>query len=461
MLPAMIVDLLSNNSDWVFFALSFCITGFIGTALYLASRQGRQNLSTRQAMVLTTLTWFFLTVFGALPFYLSGITPHYVDAFFETMSGLTTTGATILTNLDNMPPGILFWRSTLQWLGGLGIIVMAVAVLPMLQIGGMQVFKAEAFDTPDKILPRARQISSSLIGVFCFFTLLCALAFMAAGMGPADAINHAMTTVSTGGFSTRDASIGGFNSATIDWVCILFMVIGSLPFLGYVKMLQGQREAIIRDSQVRAFIGLLLFLAPIGILISHNVADNNTDVLARTVFFNIVSVITGTGFGAGDFGSWGSADAAFFFGLMFIGGCAGSTSCGIKIFRFQLIFAEIFRHSKAVFYPNGIFILRYNGRKINDATVRSVISFFILYFISFTAIAIALRLVGLDFVTAISGAATSISNVGPGLGPIIGPAGNFSSLNDAAKWILSFGMLLGRLELFAILVLLMPRFWMD
>lgn len=461
MLPSMIVDLLSNNPDWVFFALSFCITGFVGTALFLATRQGRQSLSTRQAMVLTTLSWVFLTIFGALPFYLSGTTPDYVDAFFEAMSGLTTTGATILTDLDNAPPGILFWRSTLQWLGGLGIIVMAVAVLPMLQIGGMQVFRAEAFDTAEKILPRATQISSSLIGVFSFFTALCAAAYMVSGLSAADSINHAMTTVATGGFSTRDASFGAFDNPAAEWVGIIFMLVGSLPFLAYIQFVQGKRHSLVMDSQVRAFFGFLAFLIIVAVMISRFADASLGNIEVRTVVFNTVSILTGTGYASTDYNAWGASAIAFFFCIMFIGGCAGSTSCGIKIFRFQLLFREIKRHTQEVFYPNGVFVLRYNGRKLDRSVARSVISFFILYIISFAVLAVLLRLTGLDFVTAISGAGSAISNVGPGLGPIIGPAGNYAEINEAAKWLLSFGMLLGRLELFAILVVLLPQFWLD
>lgn len=461
MLPAMVVDMIAQNDDWRSFAISFAIGLFIGSALFLSTRRGRQSLSTRQAMVLTTLSWLALSLIGALPFYISGITETYTDAFFETMSGITTTGATVLTDLDNAPPGLLFWRSTLQWLGGLGIIVMAVAVLPMLQIGGMQVFRAEAFDTAEKILPRATQISSSLIGVFSLFTVICALAYVVAGLSPFEAINHAMTTVATGGFSTRDASISAFENGYVEWVGIVFMLVGSLPFLAYIQFLQGKRNSLVIDSQIRAFFWLIITLAVIVIMISQATALDEATTPARTALFNMISIVTGTGYASADYGSWGTSSVAFFFIIMFIGGCAGSTSCGIKIFRFQLLFREVKRHANEVLYPNGVFVLRYNGRKLDRAIAQSVISFFILYIISFLSLALMLRLTGLDFLTALSGAGTAISNVGPGLGEIIGPTGNYASLSDAAKWILCFGMLLGRLEIFAILTLLLPQFWRN
>lgn len=461
MLPAMIVDMIAQNDDWRSFAVSFSIGFFVGGALYLSTRRGRQSLSTRQAMVLTTISWVAISIVGALPFYISGVTETFTDAFFETMSGITTTGSTILTDLDNAPPGLLFWRSTLQWLGGLGIIVMAVAVLPMLQIGGMQVFRAESFDTAEKILPRATQISSSLIGIFSLFTAICAVAYIAAGLSPFEAINHAMTTVATGGFSTRDASIAAFDSGYVEWVGIVFMLAGSLPFLAYIQLLQGKKNSIILDSQVRAFFWLVLALAGISIFISQTTGFTDVSIPSRTAVFNMISIVTGTGYASADYGSWGASAVAFFFAIMFIGGCAGSTSCGIKIFRFQLLFREVQRHIREVLYPNGVFVLRYNGRKMDRSIAQSVISFFILYIISFLVLALALRLTGLDFLTSVSGAGSAISNVGPGLGEIIGPTGNYATLSDAAKWILCFGMLLGRLELFAILTLLLPQFWRN
>lgn len=456
--PAL-VDLVADNDDWIVFFSCGLVTLLSGLTLFAANRGSPPGLSTRQALLMTVAVWLFLVFFGALPFLWSGVVPSFTDAVFESMSGLTTTGATIIVGLDEAPPGILFWRGLLQWLGGLGIIVMAVAVLPMLQIGGMQVFRAEAFDTPEKILPRATQISGSMTLVFVVLTAICAMAYLLAGMALDDAVIHAMTTVATGGFSTKDASIAHFDSAAIDMIAIVFMILGSIPFLLYVQTLQGRARPLLTDSQVRAFLATLV----VATLIAWGLARLGGDYVnleaLRHAAFNVVSITTGTGYASADYGAWGPHAVAFFFMIMFIGGCAGSTSCGIKIFRFQVLFAELKYHLKQTLYPNGVFVKKYNGRPLDERVTDAVMSFFFLYISVFVGLAIALRLVGVDFVTAISGAGSAISNVGPGLGEIIGPAGNYKALNDPAKWLLTAGMLLGRLELFTVLVLFMPRFW--
>lgn len=458
LLPA-IVDLAAGNRDWIVFAASSMLTTLIGLSLFAATRGVPKGLSTRQALLMTVVSWVALVAFGALPFIWSGVVPSYTDAFFESMSGLTTTGATVIGDLDSSPPGILFWRGLLQWLGGLGIIVMAIAVLPMLQIGGMQLFKAEAFDTAEKILPRATQISSSITLVFIGFTGLCCILFLSAGMPIDDAVIHAMTTVATGGFSTKNESIGYYNSAAIDWITTVFMILGSIPFILYVQMLQGRLRPIFFDSQVRVFIGLLL----IATLIAWYIAQSGEHHVGldglRFAAFNVVSITTGTGYATTDYGLWGPHAISFFFVIMFIGGCAGSTSCGIKIFRFQVLFQAIRQHISQVMYPHGIFRPKFNGRPIDYRVIASVMTFMFLYVVSFGAIAMALIVIGLDTTTALSGAGSAISNVGPGLGTIIGPAGNYAPLPDAAKWVLAAGMLLGRLELFTIMVLFLPRFW--
>lgn len=461
MLVPALVDAVAGNPDWQVFAGSSAATTLVGISFFAATRGMSRTLSTRQAMLMTVVVWLALVTAGALPFRWSGITPTFTDAFFESMSGLTTTGATVITGLDHAPPGILLWRGMLQWLGGLGIIVMAVAVLPMLQIGGMQVFKAEAFETPEKILPRATQISGSMTLVFVAFTALCAVAYLVAGMRPDDALIHAMTTVATGGFSTRDASLGFYQDPAIEWIAILFMIVGSIPFLLYVQVLQGRPIALWRDQQVRTFLGVLAFLIVIGwVVADHSEAGfiRESDSF-RAAVFNTVSVMTGTGYASADYGLWGAQSIAFFFFIMFIGGCAGSTSCGIKIFRFQVLYAEVRERLAKVLYPNGVFVKRFNGRPLDARVPLAVTTFIFLYLAAFAVLSIALRLTGLDLITAISGAGSAISNVGPGLGPYIGPAGTYQPLPDSAKWLLSLGMLLGRLELFTVLVLFLPRFW--
>ena len=458
LLPAL-VDLAASNDDWIIFVSAAMVTMLFGLGLFVASRGAPKGLSTRQAMLMTVFSWVMLVTFGALPFLWSGIVPSYTDAFFESMSGLTTTGATVITGLDTTPPGLLFWRGLLQWLGGLGIIVMAIAVLPMLQIGGMQLFKAEAFDTAEKILPRATQISTSITLVFIAMTGICAVAYMSVGMAADDAVIHAMTTVATGGFSTKDASIGYFNNPAVEWIAVVFMVLGSIPFILYVQMLQGRFRPFLVDDQVKGFLGFLAGAVIAGWMMAH-FSENHIGIEGlRHSAFNVVSIVTGTGYSSTDYGLWGPHAVAFFFIIMFVGGCAGSTSCGIKIFRFQVLFEAIRQHISQVMYPNGVFRARFNGKPIEQRVIASVMSFFFLFMASFILLAILLRLSGLDTTTALSGAGTALSNVGPGLGEIIGPSGNFKSLSDVQKWLLAGGMLIGRLELFTVLVLFLPRFW--
>ncbi len=460
MIPAL-VDLIDGNDDWQAFVSAGALSLLIGLGFFGSARGIPKGMSTRQAFVMTVTAWVALSGFGALPIYWSGIVPSYTDAFFESISGLTTTGATVITGLDTAPIGILFWRGLLEWLGGLGIIVMAVAVLPMLQIGGMQIFKVEAFETPDKILPRATQISSSITLVFIAITGICAASYMLAGMAALDAVIHAMTTVATGGFSTKDGSIGYFDSISIELTAIAFMIIGSIPFLLYVQAVQGRVMPLWRDSQVRVFLSLLLVLVLIAWGIEQaNAVRGGGDAL-RHALFNVTSIMTGTGYASTDYGLWGPGAVAFFFVIMFIGGCAGSTSCGIKIFRFQVLFQDMRQHVNKIVYPNGVFVKKFNGRRLPDRVSSAVLSFFFLYLVIFALTAVALSLTGLDMLTALSGAGSAISNVGPGLGDVIGPASTYKGLNDAAKWILSAAMLVGRLELFTVLVLFVPSFWRD
>ncbi len=458
LLPAL-VDFAFDHEDWKVFAVASLVTVSTGLFLFLSNRGHGGSLTTRQAFIMTVMVWLVLSTFGALPLYWSGVTGTFTNAFFESMSGITTTGATVLTGLDDMPPGILLWRGVLQWLGGLGIIVMAVAVLPMLQIGGMQLFKAEAFDTPEKILPRARQISGFLTLIFLNLTALCMLAYLLAGMNLLDASVHAMTTVATGGFSTHDLSIGWFDSAAIDTIAAIFMIIGSLPFLLYVQAMQGSVGPLWKDSQVRVFLAMLAVFILTAWAIQHmNDVRSGFEGL-RYAFINVTSVMTGAGYSTTGYDTWSPAAFTLFFFITFIGGCAGSTSCGMKIFRVQVLAQTVRQHIASILYPHGVFIAKFNGRRITDDVTSAVMSFFFLYMATYAVSAIALSLAGLDNLTALSGAATAIANVGPGLGPIIGPTGNFGSLNDAAKWILAITMLVGRLELFTVLVMLSRRFW--
>jgi trk system potassium uptake protein len=399
-----------------------------------------------------------IVIFGALPFQFSELELSAVDAFFEAMSGVTTTGATVIVGLDFAPPGILLWRAILQWLGGIGIIVMAVAVLPMLQVGGMQMFRIEAFDT-DKVLPRAAQIAGGIAIVYVLLTCVGVLVLWSVGMSGFDAVAHAMTSIATGGFSTYDASVGHFDNAAIDWAMSVIMVLGSVPFVLYLRVVRGDLRPVFGDTQVRWFLSILaVSIALVALWLYYGDVMGPLDAL-RYSTFNVISVMTGSGFATADYGRWGNFVVAIMFVLMFIGGCAGSTTCGIKIFRIQVLYATAEAQIHRLMQPNGVFFPYYNRKPISESVASSVMSFFFLFVACFALLAVALGLTGLDFITALSGAASAIANVGPGLGDVIGPAGNYATLPDSAKLLLSLGMLLGRLELLTVLILLAPAFW--
>jgi len=459
-LPAA-VDAAVANPDWQVFTISSGSTLFLGVTLILMNRAEAGNLNVRQAFILTTSSWVLMPAFAALPLVFADLQLSYTDAFFEAMSGLTTTGSTVMVGLDNAPPGILLWRSLLQWLGGIGIIVMAVSILPMLRIGGMQLFRMEFAERMEKALPRAAQIGAAIALIYLGLTMICAALYWLAGMTGFSALNHAMTTVATGGFSTHDTSIGHYENTWIDIIAIAFMILGSLPFLLYLQMLRGQPLAFYRDTQVRWFFGLLLAFVVMMVIGLKTTAGWNLGTAALHGTFNVVSIMTGTGYATDDFGVWGSFAFPIFFFIMFIGGCAGSTTCGIKVFRFAVLCETARVQLRRLLMPHGVFIANYNKRPIPEGVSESVMSFFFLFVTSFALLAVALGMLGLDFVTAASGAATAIANVGPGLGATIGPAGNFSTLPEAAKWLLSLGMLIGRLELFTVLILITPSFWRN
>ena len=454
-----VADAAVGNKDWQVFTLGSAFTLLIGVMLLLTARSQSRALNLRQAFVLTTLSWMIIPAFGALPLVFADLQLSYTDAFFEAMSGITTTGSTILTGLDYAPPGILLWRALLQWLGGIGIVAMAVAILPMLQVGGMQLFRMESSDSSDKVLPRATQLIAFIGFIYLGMTMLCALLYWSFGMTGFDAVTHAMTTIATGGFSTHDESLGYFKSGAIDAIASVFMLLGSLPFVLYLRGLRGNPGALWRDSQVRWFLAIVLLTVLVMSAYLHFSRFIGVGESIQRASFNVISVITGTGYATADFNLWGTFAVGLLFFLMFVGGCAGSTTCGVKVFRLQVLYATALSQIRRLLEPHGVFIAYYNGKPIPDSVGDSVMSFFFLYVLCFAALAIGLSFIGLDFLTAASGAATAISNVGPGLGTTIGPAGNFATLPDSAKWLLSAGMLLGRLELFTVLVMLAPSFW--
>jgi trk system potassium uptake protein TrkH len=375
------------------------------------------------------------------------------------MSGITTTGSTIISNLNEMPKSILLWRAILQWLGGIGIIIMAITLMPIMNVGGMQLFKISNNDSSEKILPKSKEIALRLIYIYTALTLLCGLTYKIFGMNYFDSLTHSMTTIATGGFSNYNESIGFFNSVSIEISAMIFIILGSLPFIAYIKFISGNKKILFDDAQIRSFFKIIIF--SVAILTIYLAISNSAELNLRSIFFNIISILTGTGYVNAEFDTWGSFTLILFLGLMFIGGCAGSTTCGVKIFRIQILYLFISNQLKKIIYPKGVFVLKYDQNPIDNKFISSVISFIYMYLVIFFVLTALLSLTGLDFVTSISGAATSISNVGPGLGSIIGPNGDFSSLPNISKWILTLGMILGRLELFAILVLFLPSFWRN
>ena len=458
LVPAML-DARVGHPDWQVFMAAAFVTGFVGAALSITCWGSGEYLNLRQAFILTTSVWVVTPAFGALPFVFSELNLSYTDAFFEAMSGITTTGSTVISGLESAPPGILIWRALLQWMGGIGIIVTAVAILPLLQVGGMQLFRMESSDASEKVLPRTAQIAGAISIIYLALSLLCAIVYWAAGMPPFEAAAHAMTTIATGGFSTSDLSMGSYDSALIDFTAMTFMIIGSLPFLLYFQVVRGRPLALWRDSQVRWFFAILA--AAIGCMTLYQISGNDLPLAQSLRFtaFNVTSIMTGTGYVTDDYGQWGGFAVVLFFFVMFIGGCAGSTSCGIKIFRFQVLYAAAHSQISRLSQPHGVFVANFNRRPIPDSVMDSVMSFFFLFALSFAVMAVLLSLMGLDFLTAVSGAATAISNVGPGLGDVIGPSGTFAPLPDMAKWLLAAGMLLGRLELLTVMVLFTRTFW--
>ena len=460
MLLPMLVDIAEGRGEWHVFLQSATLTMFSGGLIALACANGvRAGLSIQQTFLLTTGVWVALPIFGALPFVLGATEARFVDAFFEAMSGLTTTGSTVFTELQDLPRGLLLWRGLLQWLGGIGIIVVAMVFLPELRVGGMQIFRSEGFDTMGKILPRATEISASISSIYVGLTLACAVGYLLSGMSVFDATVHSMTTVATGGFANYDSSFGRFGAAT-EYVAVLFMVLAALPFVRYVQMTNNYRVApLFRDSQIRTF--LLTALAFVLLLLAWRivVTGAQSEEVLRKTLFNVVSIMTGTGYASQDYGLWGPFAVSIFFFIGLIGGCAGSTACSIKIFRYQLLFASIRVQLRKIRSPHGVFVPRYGGRPVGPEVLNSVISFFAFFIVTLGVLSVALGMTGLDLITSVSGAAAALANIGPGLGREIGPSGNFAGLNDTAKWMLSLAMLLGRLELLAVYAIFTVNFW--
>ena len=458
MLVPIIVQFIYGQIDSSFFGAAI-VTIIFGTLFFLSNLDHEKKLNLQQAFLLTALAWLSIAIFGSLPFIFSNLEFSVTNAFFESMSGITTTGSTIISNIETTPKAILIWRAMLQWLGGIGIILMAITLMPIMNIGGMQLLKISGNDTSEKILPKSKQISLRLIIIYLVLTFSCALFYKISGMNYFDSLSHAMTTISTGGFSNYDQSIGYFNNPKIETVSIIFILLGSIPFISYIKFISGNKKIIFKDEQIKLFFKMIIISVFILFVYLAIVNQNIFEISIRSIIFNVVSILTGTGYVTKEFDQWGNFPLIFFLILMFIGGCAGSTTCGIKIFRVHILYYFVKNQLLKVIYPRAIINLRYNNSNVDDKLIASIVSFVYLYILIFFVLASLLTLTGLDFTTSISGAASSLSNVGPGLGNEIGPNSNYSNLPEQSKWLLSLGMIMGRLEIFAILIVFLPSFW--
>ena len=459
MLVPAIADYAENNPDWQGFCRAAALTFFTGTTLMLMTRTDRPVMNIRQAFVMTVLAWLLLPAMAALPFTFADLDMDYTNAYFEAMSGLTTTGATVMTNLQQMPPGILLWRSILQGLGGIGILVMAVALLPILRVGGMQLFRMEFSERLEKGLPRAAEVGFGITMIYGALILTCAILYWLGGMSAFDAANHAMTTLSNGGFSTRDESFGAYDSWIIDVTAVVFMTAGALPFVLYLRAVNQDIRALLTDSQVHwflMFLGGAIFILTAYLVLKHEMGSL---AILRETIFSAGSIMTGTGFVITDYQLWGTFPQILFFILMFVGGCAGSASCGLKIFRFQVLFQAVRIQLNKLVKPHGVFIPQYNRRALPETVMEAVVVYFFVFMVIYAIITAVLAMLGLDFLTAASAAVSMLSCVGPGLGDIIGPSGNYAPLSAPVKWVLAMAMLLGRLELMTVLAVLTPAFW--
>ena len=457
----LIIEIIYQTESWQLYAVPILLYLIVGGSMVITNRNVELKISTKEAFIITSLSWILLSILCAVPFIYTQSDLSVVDSIFESMSGITTTGATIITNLDELPKGILIWRALLQWLGGIGIIVIALVILPFLRIGGMQLFHLEGDDPYEKFLPKISSVVSKIIIVYLTLTFLLALLYYTYGMNLFDAIAHSFTTISTGGFSTHNESFAYFKSNAILNIAIIFMIIGSIPFLLLAQTTLTNILNIIKDHQVRLFLIILIISITIIYFFAKNYIDGNLLHKLSTISFNTISIISGTGYVSDNFENWGNYASVLFLFLMFIGGCAGSTTGGLKVFRFQILFKYIILHLKKMLQPHMVISAKFNGKTVPESTFESVMTLFFIYIITFVISALLLSFSGIDFLTCISAAASAISNVGPGLGDIIGPEGNYSTLNNYSKFVLIVTMFLGRLEMLTIFILFLPSFWKN
>ena len=454
------VDLYYGNRDWQVFAFSSLFTGGLGLAVALATQGRPPAISVRFGFLVVNLLWLTTCLVGTVPFMASSLEMGIADAFFESVSGLTTTGGTVISGLDGLPPGILMWRSLLQWMGGLGVIAFGIFVLPLLNIGSLSYFNIESSSTDERPFARFSTYAVSLLVIYSALTAACTILYAAAGMTGFDAINHAMTTVSTGGYSTRDASMGHFAAnLPVLWISIVFMFIGALPFTILILFIARGRLDALSDPQIRVFGAYLAaFVVAVAIYLRLTSDTPFFEALTHSAF-NFTSLITTTGYASSDYSQWGPFVVACAFVATFLGGCSGSTTGAIKAYRFLILFELLANGLRKLVYPNTVLTVRYGDRPVDDDTQRAVVLFIAAFFIVWAIFTVLLAATGLDFVTSITASLSNLTNVGPALGDVVGPAGNFSALPDTAKLILAFAMLLGRLEILAVLVIFTPVFW--
>ncbi|MFD2236248.1 TrkH family potassium uptake protein [Aureimonas populi] len=460
LLPAL-VDHADHNDDWVVFIGSSALVAAVCALVAVATRGERIVMTQRLGFLLVTCVWLTASVVGALPLYLSGLGITFETAVYEAVSGVTTTGGTALTGLDSMPRGVLLWRSLLQWLGGIGLVAMMVLILPQLRGGGQSLFQLESSDRSDKLLPRFSQLASALVWVYGGLTFACAAAYYLAGMGLFDAVNHAMTTVTTAGFSTHDASLGRYGTPAILLVAILFMTLGALPAVLYIRIFLPRSFQRWSDPQVLVFLAICLVFGLALSAVRYFLEGVAAGTALLTGFFNLISLITTTGFSTQDYMLWPNAALGILLPALFIGGCAGSTAGGFKVNRLVILFSLVSANFRRLLRPHAVERLKYGRIDITPAMIETLMIFITLYLVLVVAGTIAMTMLGVDFLSAFSGSLSAVGNVGPGFGPLIGPAGNFSALPDGALWVLSFLMLVGRLEIVTVLILLSPDFWRD
>ncbi|MCX7678990.1 MAG: TrkH family potassium uptake protein [Spirochaetes bacterium] len=459
-IPAVIAFLHKEDESLLSFVSTIGVTAFISCIVLFATyRKKIEMLSTRDGFLLVTLSWLLASLVGAMPFYFSGSIPAFVDAFFETISGFSTTGASILTDIESLPKSILFWRSLTHWLGGMGIVVLAVAILPMMGIGGLQLIRAEApGPTVDRITPRITETAKILWFLYVMFTIAEALLLMLCGLDWFDSFTHAFGTLATGGFSTKNASVGHYNSAYVDAVVTMFMLIAGINFSLHYRLFTGRIRSLMRDSELKVYLGIFLFSTAIIAYSLYGHTYTEISKCMRFAAFQAASIMTTTGFANADFERWAIAAQVVLFILMFVGGCAGSTGGGIKVVRLVILFKQAINEMKLLIHPRGVFTLKISGSMVKKNIVYAVSGFFFLYVASLLLITSVVASGGHDIVTSFTAALATLGNIGPGFGHI-GPTENYSFFQDYIKWSLSFAMLVGRLELYTVLVILMPWFW--